>query len=100
MCVAGEKKSKPLERAAGHRDNPRPGTIQPQASEECGKSEDENADRKSQRYLRNAPSELLCQGRAKDAPRINRTECDLEEHSRDRDYPSITRSHGLITGVL
>ena len=68
MGEAGEKNSQPIERAAAQRNDARPFSIQPEAPEERGKSQDENTDRKRQGYLRNAPSKLFRQRDAENAP--------------------------------
>src|ERR1700736_1314116 len=100
MREAGEKNSEAVKRAAGQRDDARSFAIQPEATKKRGKSQNENADRKSESYLRNAPAELLCQRRAENAPRVNGTKGDLEERSCNGDYPTITRFHDLITTAL
>src|SRR5260370_32104586 len=99
MREAGEKDAEPVEPAAAQRDNARSFAIQPQAAEERRKSQNENTDRKRQGYLRDAPSELLRERRAENAPGIDCTQRDLETHSRHRDYPAITRSHGFATSA-
>src|ERR1700682_3250503 len=96
MREAGERNSEPIERAAGQCNDARPRAVQPQATEERSKPQDKNADRKRQRYFRDAPAELLRERRAENAPGIDRTERDLEEHARDCDYPAIIRAHDLI----
>src|ERR1700731_1553308 len=100
MGETGEKNSEPVERTASQCNDARPFAVRPETAEERGKSQNENADRKREGYLRNAPSELLRERRAENAPRIDRTERDLEEHSRDRDYPAIIGSHRLIITAL
>src|SRR5438874_3619440 len=96
MGEVGEKNSQSIERAAAQRNDARPFSIQPEAPEERGKSQDENTDRKRQGYLRNAPSKLFRQRDAENAPGIDGAERDLEKHSRDGDYPPIVCSHKLL----
>jgi hypothetical protein len=51
MCEAGEKNSQPIESTTGQCDDAWSFAVQPKATEEGGKSQDKNADRKCQRYL-------------------------------------------------
>src|SRR5471032_2188562 len=99
MCrEAGEKYSKSVERAAGHRYNARSLTIQPETANECGHAQYKNTDRKSQRYLGNAPAELPGARGTKYAPGIDRAQSELHEHSGEGDVPSIKGFHGLLLG--
>src|SRR5437667_12854229 len=100
MREAGEKNSQGIERPARERNHARPFSIQPKATEKRGNAQHKNADRERQRYFRNTPAELLRERDTKNAPGINRTQRDLEKHSRDCDYPAIIRTHRLIILAL
>src|ERR1700736_5552063 len=100
MREAGEKNSDSIKRATGQCHDARSFAVQPQSAEERGKSQHKNADRKRQRYFRNAPTELLREWRSENAPCINGAKRDLKEHSRDCDYPAIIRAHDLIIAGL
>src|SRR6266404_5646032 len=96
MREAGEEDSQTVESAAGQCDDARSFAIQPQATEECSKSKNKNADRKGQRDFGNAPAELFREWNTENAPGVDRAQRNLQKHSGDCDYPAIARSHGSI----
>src|SRR3982074_1703215 len=78
--VVGEtrqKNSHAIKKAARHRNNSRSLTIEPEAAEKSRDTQHKDADGKSQRDFGNAPAELLRQGHAENAPRVNRAQRNL-----------------------
>src|ERR1700732_1993872 len=96
MREAGEKNSQAIEYAAGQCHDSRSFAVQPQTTEERSNAQDKNADRKRQRYFRNAPTELLRKRNTENAPGIDGTQRNLEEDTCDCDYPSIISSHKFL----
>jgi hypothetical protein len=47
-------------------------------------------------YFRDAPAELLRERDTENAPGIDRTQRDLEKHSRDCNRPSVISSHKFL----
>src|SRR6266404_1766650 len=90
---ARKENAKSVKKRAGQRDDARPFPRHPQSAKERGKSQNENADGKRQRYFRDAPAELLRQRHTENTPRVDRAERDLEEHAGNRNRPAIRCFH-------
>src|SRR3977135_3004186 len=64
-------------------------SIKPEAAETSRDTQHKDADCKGQSDFGNTPAKLLRERRAKHAPRINSTQCDLQKNSSDRNTPAI-----------
>src|SRR2546423_15551711 len=89
MGEACKEETEPIEQTACDRNNSWPLAIKPEAAEKSRDSQHKNTDSKGERDFGNTPAELLGERRAKNAPRINRAQCDLQKNTRDGNTPTI-----------